>query len=307
MAELVREIEATDIPKLHELMVRVFGDGEWKDIKRLGGMMNHSYKITREDGREYLVRIPGEGTEEMINRPDERKSTQLACNLKIDSELYYFDDLGHKVMKFIHNPQPMNEEVMRRKENIVQAAELFHRLHYSGVDTGVPFEVFEMASLYEKLIREGGVAFYDDYEEVKRTVMDIKAEVDRNGKAPRVPCHNDCLMGNWVLDENGKLYLIDWEFSGMNEAMWDLSCLSIEADYTPECDDELLNAYYSHEGLKPGLEEKKRFIAAKMYVDYLWTLWGLTRVPFDGQFMQDYADARYIRLKKNIDAYKKLG
>ena len=45
-------------------------------------------------------------------------------------------------------------------------------------------ELFEMAELYEKIIREGGVAFYDDYDEVKQTVMDIKAEVDKNGAAP---------------------------------------------------------------------------------------------------------------------------
>jgi thiamine kinase-like enzyme len=114
-------------------------------------------------------------------------------------------------------------------------------------------------------------------------------------------------MGNWVLDGDGKLYLIDWEYSGMNEAMWDLSCLSIEADYGPAEDDMLLSAYYGYEGKEAGVEEKKRFIAAKMYVDFLWTLWGLTRVPFDGQFMQEYADNRYVRLKKNIDAYKKLG
>ncbi len=196
---------------------------------------------------------------------------------------------------------------MREPENLKQAAELFHRLHYSGADTGVRFEVFEMAVLYEKIIREGGVAFYDDYADVKQTVMDIKAEVDKDGEAPKVPCHNDSLMGNWVLDGNGKLYLIDWEYSGMNEAMWDLSCLSIEADYGTAEDDMLLSAYYGYEGKEAGVEEKKRFIAAKMYVDFLWTLWGLTRVPFDGQFMQEYADNRYLRLKKNIDAYKKLG
>lgn len=304
MAELVREIEAVDIPKLKDLMTEVFGDEEWKDIQRLGGMTNHSYKITRNDGEEYLVRIPGDGTEEMINRLDERKSTELGCNLEIDSPLLYFGDDGRKVMKFIHNPQEMNEEVMRRKENLLQAAAIFHKLHTCGVDTGVRFEVFEMAELYEKIIREGGVAFYDDYEEVKQTVMDIKAAVDATGIAPRVPCHNDSLMGNWVLDGNGRLYLIDWEYSGMNEAMWDLSCLSIEADYSPENDDELLEAYY---GRPATIDEKKRFIAAKMYVDYLWTLWGLTRIPFDGDFMQEYADGRYIRLKKNIEAYKKLG
>ena len=90
----------------------------------------------------------------------------------------------------------------------------------------------------------------------------------------------------------------------MNEAMWDLSCLSIEANYTEKNDMDLLNAYYKREAL---IDEKKRLIAAKLYVDYLWTLWGLTRIPFDGDFMQEYADNRYLRLKKNIEAYKKLG
>lgn len=306
MAELVREIEQADIPKLHDLLDLVFNDSEWKEIKRLGGMTNHSYKITREDGEEYLVRIPGDGTEEMINRLDEKKSTELGCNLGIDSPLLYFGDDGRKVMKFIKDPQPMSEEVMRKRENLIQAAEIFHKLHTCGVNTGVRFEVFEMADLYEKIINEGGVALYADYDEVKQTVMDIKAEVDKDGEAPRVPCHNDSLIGNWVLDGDGKLYLIDWEYSGMNEAMWDLSCLSIECEYGTEEDDELLKTYYAIEGRNAGVKEKKRFIAAKMYVDYLWTLWGLTRVPFDGEFMQEYADNRYKRLKENIEAYMKL-
>lgn len=306
MTELVRELVEKDIPRIGNLLTVVGRTGEYSSIKRLGGMTNHSYKVTLKDGEELLVRIPGEGTEEMINRLDERKSTELACNLKIDSELLYFGDDGTKVMRFIHNPQEMSEEVMKKPENLVQAAELFHRLHYSGVDTGVRFEVFEMAELYEGIIRDSGVAFYDDYLNIKQTVMNIKAEVDQNGEAPRVPCHNDSLVGNWVLDEKGRLYLIDWEYSGMNEAMWDLSCLSIECEYSPKDDDDLLKAYYSYEGKQVQIGEKKRFIATKMYVDFLWTLWGLTRVPFDGAFMQEYADTRYKRLKKNIEAYKAI-
>ncbi len=301
--ELVREIETMDLPRLAELLEKVFGDSKYTDIKRLGGMTNHSYKITREDGQAYLVRLPGEGTEEMINRLDERKSTELGCKLGIDAELFYFGDDGRKVMRFIKNPQPMNEEVMRRKENLVQAAAIFKKLHTCGVDTGVRFEVFEMAELYEKIINENQVTLYEDYSKIRQTVMDIKAEVDADGIAPRVPCHNDSLVGNWVLDEEGRLYLIDWEYSGMNEAMWDLSCLSIEAEYTKENDKDLLKAYYGREAT---VEEQKRFVAAKLYVDFLWTLWGLTRVPFDGDFMQDYADNRYNRLKKNMEAYKAI-
>lgn len=306
MAELVREIVQEDLPMVKDLLTKAGKEKDYEKISRLGGMTNHSYKVTLKNGEELLVRIPGEGTEQMINRLDERKSTELACKLGIDSELLYFGDNGTKVMKFITNPQPMDNSVMKKPEVLKQAAEIFHKLHTCGVNTGVRFEVFEMADLYEKIIRDGGVAFYDDYEDVKNTVMKIKAAVDGDKPAPRVPCHNDSLVANWVLNDKGKLYLIDWEYSGMNEAMWDLSCLSIEAEYSEKEDDELLKAYYSIENKTAGVEEKKKFIAAKLYVDYLWTLWGLTRVPFDGAFMQEYADNRYNRLKNNIDAYKAL-
>lgn len=304
MTELIREIEEKDIPKLKDLMVIVFQDDTWIDIQRLGGLTNHSYKITRRDGAEYLARIPGEGTEEMINRNDERKSTELACQLGIDSDLLYFGDDGRKVMRFISNPQYIDESIMKKKENLMQAAAIFHKLHTCGIDTGVRFEVFEMASLYERIIRENAVEMYDDYELVKRFVIDVKTENDEKYGCSRVPCHNDSLIGNWVLDGNGKLFLIDWEYSGMNDAMWDLSCLSIEATFSEKEDSLLLEEYY---GGTVTAHEKKRFVAAKLYVDYLWTLWGLTRVPYDGQFMQEYADERYKRLKNNIEEYKRLG
>ncbi len=304
MAKLVREIVQEDIPMVKELLRRADRSSEYGSIERLCGMTNRSYKVVLNDGEELLVRIPGEGTEEMINRRDERKSTELACKLGIDSPLLYFGDDGTKVMRFIHNPLPMNESVMKKKENIVQAAKIFHKLHHSGVDTGVRFEVFEMASLYEGLIHKSGVKLYDDYEKIKKVVMGIKSSVDNEGIAKRVPCHNDSLVSNWVLDGEGVLYLVDWEYSGMNEPMWDLSCLSIEAQYSDIEDNILLETYMNRQC---SIEEKRRFIAAKMYVDYLWTLWGLTRVPYDGEFMQDYADNRYERLKNNIDKYNELG
>lgn len=303
MAELIREIEETDIPQIKELLCNVFGNDQYLNIERLGGMTNHSYHITREDGNEYLVRLPGDGTEELINRLDEKKSTELACKLGIDSKILYFDDNGKKVMEFIKNPQYMDEEVMKREDMIRQAACIFRKLHNCKVNTGVRFEVFEMADSYEKVILDNKVKLYNDYSEIKQIVMDIKTEVDNGVEVPRVPCHNDSLVGNWVLDGEGRLYLIDWEYSGMNEAMWDLSCLSIEIGYGKNEDNVLLEAYY---GRQATIEEQKKFVAAKLYVDFLWTLWGLTRVPYDGDFMQEYADNRYERLKNNIRLYKNI-
>lgn len=261
MSELIRKIEKEDLNKINEILEHIFDDGSYSNIERLGGMTNHSYKVTRNED-EYVVRIPGEGTEDMINRLDERKSTQLACKLGIDSELLYFSDDGKKVMKFIKNPQPMSPEVMKEENNIKQAADIFRKLHTCGEDTGVKFEVFDMADSYEKIIRKNDVTIYNDYDELKKEIMAIKASIDSQFKPERVPSHNDSLLGNWVLDGTGKLWLIDWEYSGMNEPMWDLSCTSIECDYTDDEDNKLLYYYFNREFT---IEEKKRFIAAKLY------------------------------------------
>ena len=304
MAELKREIEEKDIVEIKKLIKEVFNtDGEYKEIQRLGGMTNHSYKVTLNDDQEYLIRLPGEGTEEMINRSDERKSTELACSLDIDAELIYFNDDGRKVMRFISDSQYLDEEKMKEHFLIEQAADIFYKLHHCGIDTGVRFEVFEMADSYEQIILNNKVKLYDDYQEVKQTVMSIKKSIDAEHQTERVPCHNDSLIGNWVLDKNNRLWLIDWEYSGMNEPMWDLSCLSIEMGYGDDEDNYLLKQYFKKDVTS---DEKKRFIAAKMYVDYLWTLWGLTRVPYDGYFMQEYADSRYKRLKNNILQYQSI-
>ena len=75
MAELIRKIEADDIPKVKAILSKIFADETYIGIMRLGGMTNHSYKVTRKNGQEFVVRIPGAGTEELINRLDERKST----------------------------------------------------------------------------------------------------------------------------------------------------------------------------------------------------------------------------------------
>ena len=105
------------------------------------------------------------------------------------------------------------------------------------------------------------------------------------------------------MEGNGRLYLIDWEYAGMNDGMWDLSDVSIEASYSEEEDDLLLEDYF---GRKPTVTDKKHFLANKIYVDYLWTLWAKTRVPYSGQDMEDWASERYARMKDNIAAFEKL-
>ena len=176
-------------------------------------------------------------------------------------------------------------------------------LHTSGEDTGVSFDVFDMAAGYEKIIRDNGVPQFDGYAEMKEQIMQIRNYVKLHSDASRVPCHNDPLCENWVLDNTGKLYLIDWEYAGMNDGMWDLADLSIEAGLSDLQDGELLQYYFNRE---PEHGEVMRFHANKLYLDFLWALWGKTRVPFDGEEMEKYGQERYDRLKMNLSRFLRL-
>ncbi|MBP3627170.1 MAG: phosphotransferase family protein [Clostridia bacterium] len=299
---MAKEIIKEDVVKVKELMLKVLGTDEYADLSRMGGLTNHTYKVTLKDDREYVVRIPGEGTEELIVRNDEKISTQLACDLGVDAPMLYFGNNGEKVTEYIKNAVTMSAEKLHEEKHIKQVAEIFKKMHSCGADTGVPFEVFEMAEGYEKIISDKNVSMYDDYEKIKARVMEIKAEIDSSINTSKVPCHNDPLCENWV-EGDGRMYLIDWEYAGMNDGMWDLADVSIEAGFDENCDNILLCAYL---GKEPDIVEKKHFLASKIYVDYLWTLWAKARVPYDGQPMEDWAAERYARLKSFIKDYEEI-
>ena len=85
------------------------------------------------------------------------------------------------------------------------------------------------------------------------------------------PCHCDPLCENF-LDDGNKMWIVDWEYSGMNDPMWDLGDLSVEAGMDENQENEMLIAYF---GKEPTAAQKGRVIIYKAMCDLLWTLWGL--------------------------------
>lgn len=287
----------SDIKKVEEVLQSVVGKKDIKSVTRMGGLTNRTYKIETIDGS-YMVRLPGEGTEEIINRADEKVSTELACNVGIDAKLYYFDaETGIKVSEFIENSETMCAARLREANNIRRMASIFKVLHTSGADTKVPFDVIDMAETYEKFILKKGGTMYDDYAEVKAYIDDVKSNYMPT--VTKVPCHNDALCENWVL-QGDRMYLIDWEYAGMNDPMWDLADVSLEADFDLDMDRLILDAYFERTATA---EEWKAFQINKVLIDYLWSLWGKTRAVYDGEEMEQYAKDRWNRMK---DSMKKL-
>lgn len=294
------KVEKADLERIKNILKETLGKDSFTSIERMGGLTNRTYCVSFDVDEKYVIRIPGEGTEKMIDRSDEKISTELACKIGIDADLISFAKDGTKVTKCIPDAITMSSTSMKEICNIVSAAKIFKKLHNCGMDTGVKFEVFEMAERYIDIIKENNVEMFSDFDEISKLVLEMKKRIEKECAVSKVPCHNDPLCENWVLGRN-QMYLIDWEYAGMNDPMWDLAAVSLEAEYANEQDALMLSEYLGHETQEL---ELYHFVANKVFVDYLWALWAKTRVPFDGQPMEDWAQERYLRLKKNVEIIK---
>jgi thiamine kinase-like enzyme len=112
---------------------------------------------------------------------------------------------------------------------------------------------------------------------------------------PVVACHCDPLCENF-LDTGKRMWIVDWEYSGMNDPMWDLGDLAVEGRFGIDQEEEMIRAYF---GGQPGPGERGRIVIYKAMCDLLWTLWGLiqhaNRNPADDFWA--YSVNRFARCK----------
>lgn len=297
---MLRTIDRKDIETIDRLTKEILGADGYRALTRLGGMTNHTYHVSTEKG-EYLLRIAGQSTEAIISRANERISNELACRLGIDAEMIYFGDDGIKIMKYLPDAVTMTPALLKQPDHIRRAAHVLKTLHSCGQDTGVHFDVIDMAQRYERFIEKNHLVLFTDQAAIKQKMMDIRSRVEMAGLIQLAPCHNDTWCENWLLCGE-RLYLVDWEYAGMNDPMWDLADLSLETEYDEDQDQLLLRAYFGRDAAPHELQD---FWANKLYQDYFWSLWGIARIPVDGQEMQAYAARRYERLKQHLDLFER--
>jgi thiamine kinase-like enzyme len=110
-----------------------------------------------------------------------------------------------------------------------------------------------------------------------------------------VACHCDPLCENF-LDTGERIFIVDWEYSGMNDPMWDLGDLSVEGEFDADQDQALLEAYF---GGEPPAADRARMVIYKAMCDLLWTLWGLIQLANNNpaEDFRAYADGRFARCR----------
>jgi len=260
-------------------------------LERQGGLTNLVFRAG-----DACVRIPGKGTEEYIDRANEAVAAREAARAGVSPQVLHFDEAGVMATRYIDGAVTMSPALFRSRPGAAaRAGEAFRRLHVSGAVFPFRFELFSMIDDYLKVLSTKDVALPAGYH-------DVVAEADGSVRTalaahplPLVACHCDPLCENF-LDTGERMWIVDWEYSGMNDPMWDLGDLSVEGGFGEAEEEAMIRAYFSGE---PTPAERGRIVIYKAMCDLLWTLWGLIQLANDNPAddFRAYADGRFARCK----------
>lgn len=262
-------------------------------VEQLGGMTNQNY-LVKTTNKQYIVKFFGKGTEKLINRQDEKYNLELLKDLDLDVKNYLFDiEAGIKVNEYIESAITLDSRSIKTKFDKI--APILQTIHASGKELRGEFAPFEEIKKYESLIEEK--IPYANYEAVREEVFSLEKRLADLG-VDRKSCHIDLVPENFIESPQGRLYLIDWEYSSMNDPMWDLAALFLESEFTRQEEEDFLSHYESEQ--TPVSREK--IAIYKILQDTIWSLWTVYKEEQGADF-GDYGVNRYQRAVKGLSCY----
>lgn len=267
------------------------------EVTPAGGMTNKNYRICVKDTR-YILRVAGTGTDRMINRNTEMFNSAIASEKGFNVEVPYFNlETGVKISKFIENAETLTHRSIKKEENLKQVTKILRNLHEcKDFHMDNEFNMFRELEKYEEILKNDNGDFFEDYDEVRTKVMALEDELKRCG-AVSVPSHNDLVSENFVKDTEGRIYLIDWEYSGTNDDMWDLAALSLENEFSEDDIELMFRLYYN--GKEADKNARRRLLIHQICQDTLWAVWTLIKEA-EGDDFGTYGIDRYNRAKEYL-------
>ena len=264
-------------------------DWKGKDVRYEelgGGITNHNYIVwvdggPEKGGKKYVMRVPGIGTDMFIDRDVERYCMIQAAKAGVGPAVaYQIDPEGALVIDFVEGEVMHPDTIAGHPDRLKQVVETVKTVHDKAVfKNEIP--VFDMIRNYAKIARDVKAPMPDDLKEMLKVVDDIEKAMMR-APVPYVACHNDLLSENFIIDGDGKMWVIDWEYGGMTDPYFDLGDFVMEHPFTRE-EERLIISTYCGE-----MDERLfgRMMLYKIVTGVWWAVWAMiqhtvSQIDFD--------------------------
>ena len=230
-------------------------ESEVTDISVLKkGMTNRSFLFSAK-GAKYIMRIPGEGTDQLINRRQEAEVYRAISGLGLcDDPVYINPENGYKITAFLDNVRTCDPDNLDDLRRCMDKLREFHSMHLTVDHT---FDIFGQIDFYESLW-DGNPSIYRDYRKTKENLLALRPYVE---SLPKDWCltHIDAVPDNFLFyspsekdgaaaaasDQAGELLqLTDWEYAGMQDPHVDIAMFCIYSLYDRQQCDRLIDLYF---------------------------------------------------------------
>lgn len=278
-----------------KMILRTF-DVEVKQLRNVRimrkGMTNRSFVFTINN-KNYLMRIPGSGSEQLIDREKEYDVYQKISSYDICDPVIYMDQKrGIKITEFLddaRNCDPLSDKDLKK------CMIMLKYFHDKNIGVDFNFDLFDKISEYEKLRQHESM--FDDYDEVKKRIFSLKPFIEANVSNYTL-CHIDPVADNFLMLKDGSVKLIDWEYAAMQDPHLDIAMFALYSFFEKKRIDKLINMYFNNE-----VNENIRYkIYAYIAVGgLLWSNWCEYKISLGNEYL-DYANKQYQMAKE----YSKL-
>lgn len=259
--------------RIVENICRVFrcGEADIVDFRNIfEGMTNRSF-LFRVGGREYIYRHPGDGTDQIISRENERTSLEKAREFGIDPTYIYMDTReGWKVSAFVPEFREPDYESPADSRQVV---DLLRKLHALPVRLDYGLRPWEDAIVLERLVEEKCPGAFAPFLPLKEKIGALYEKTLGDG-VEKCFCHGDTYRHNWMLLPDGGVLLIDWEYAGFADPGIDVGYYIVDAMYDFDRAEEFIRMYL---GKNDTPDRRFHFMAYTAIIAYYWFVWSLYR------------------------------
>lgn len=229
------------------------------------GMTNRSFLFTCR-GKKYIMRIPGEGTDQLINRREEAQVYQVIKDRGICDDIAYINpDNGYKITEFLEGSRVCDADNV---DDLKLCMKKLREFHGMNLVVDHEFDIFGQIDFYESLW-DGAPSIYRDYKKTKEHVLELKEYIDKHVER-KCLTHIDAVPDNFLFTADGDIRLIDWEYAGMQDPHVDIAMFCIYSLYNKRQVDRLISIYFDG---KCSREIKIKIYCYIAACGLLWSNW----------------------------------
>lgn len=232
-----------------------------------GGLTNRNVKVTSPRGV-FVARCSSTSGDLLaINRDHEYENSTRAAAVGVGAPVVeYQPQAGVLVIGYIDGRTLTNED-FQTPGTVRRVARACRQLH-AGPRFANDFDMFAIQRSYLQVVESHGFRHPDGYVDLMPQLEQVRKALTFRAE-PTVPCNNDLLAGN-IVDDGTQLWLIDYEYSGNNDACFELGNIWSECGLDDHQLEELVTEYYG----APLRNKVARARLQGLVSKYGWTLWG---------------------------------